>query len=294
MQIAYYPGCTLKTKAHNLETAAVYSMRELGVELVELDRWNCCGAVYSLADDDLIHLLAPVRDLIRAQEQGFDRMVTLCSMCYNTLARANLIMRSDETKRKTLNDFMEEEANYRGEVKVEHLLGFLRDTIGWDKVRAAVKRPLEGLKLAPYYGCTLTRPSDVSIDPAVTPNLFQDFISALGAEAVAYGAETECCGSYQIVSNPEAAYKTSFKVLDAASAKGADALVLSCPLCEYTLGRRQPDILNASGQGKPLPVIYFTQLLALALGLPPEISRFELNMPGVRELLVNRSIITAH
>ena len=100
-QVSYYPGCTLKTKALNLEAAALGSLRALGIEARELPRWNCCGAVFSLADDDLIHHLAPVRNLIRAAEQGSELVITMCSQCYNTLARANLLMREDEEKRKT-------------------------------------------------------------------------------------------------------------------------------------------------------------------------------------------------
>lgn len=291
MQIGYYPGCTLKTKARNLEEAAIRSMAELGVEMQELERWNCCGAVYSLADDDLIHILAPVRDLIRAKDQGFDKVMTLCSMCYNTLARANLLMRDDEEKRGTINTFLEEESDYAGEVEVVHLLSFIRDEIGWDKLKSAVKKPLGGLKLAPYYGCTLTRPKEVSIDSAVSPQVFRDFITALGAEFVEYDASTECCGSYQIVSNPEAAYSACSKIIASAEMKGADALALSCPLCEYNLGRRQDDVIKAHENLKPLPVYYFSQLLAIALGLPVEIGRFELNNPAAHAMINEKILV---
>jgi len=112
MKVSYYPGCTLKSKAKNLDRSAIAAMDLLGVELEELPRWNCCGAVHSLAEDDLIHRVAPVRDLIRVKEQGNDMVVTLCSMCYNTLARANLLMAEDLEKRKTINLFMDEEINY--------------------------------------------------------------------------------------------------------------------------------------------------------------------------------------
>ncbi len=293
MQIGYYPGCTLKTQARNLEESALRSMAALGVELRELERWNCCGAVYSLADDDLIHILAPVRDLIRAQDQGFDRVITLCSMCYNTLSRANLLMRDDETKRKAINDFLEEESNYEGEVEVVHLLGFLRDDIGWEQLREKVVRPLDGLTFAPYYGCTLVRPKEVSIDPAVTPQVFGDFIRALGGRSVDFEAATECCGSYNIVSNPDAAFKVSSRIIATAGERGADALVLTCPLCEYNLGRRQEDVIKANAGLRPLPVLYFTQLLALALGLGPDVCRFELNSPGTREWLEAKGLSAA-
>ncbi|MFH1132647.1 MAG: heterodisulfide reductase-related iron-sulfur binding cluster, partial [Pseudomonadota bacterium] len=155
MTIGYYPGCTLKTKAKNLEDSALACLNALGVEITELPRWNCCGAVFSLADDDLIHHIAPVRDLIRAKDEGHDQIVTLCSMCYNTLARANLLMKEDAEKRKTLNLFMDEETDYAGEVEVLHYLDFLRTKVGWKKLAAAVKVPLKDLRVAPYYGCTL-------------------------------------------------------------------------------------------------------------------------------------------
>ena len=188
MKASYYPGCTLKTKAKNLEEAAVASMAALGVEFQELPRWNCCGAVHSLADDDLIHHVAPVRDLIRAKEQGSDQVVTLCSMCYNTLARANLLMRNDEVKRKTINDFMNEEKPYKGEVEVVHFLNFLRDSVGWDNLAGKIKAPLNGMKIASYYGCTLVRPKDVAIEPA-DGRIMNEFVEALGAAPVRFCRE---------------------------------------------------------------------------------------------------------
>jgi len=285
MKIGYYPGCTLKNKAQNLEKSAIAAMAALGVELEELDRWNCCGVVYSLADDDLIHLLAPIRDLIRAKDQGYDRVLTICSMCYNTLARANKTILEDAEKRDTINTFMEEENDYNGDVEVVHLLSFLRDEIGWDKLNAAVKKPLEGLRLAPYYGCTLTRPDYISIDEPSFPTVFEDFVRALGAEITDYGASTECCGSYQIIANPDAAFAATAHIIGTAGNNGADALILSCPLCEYNIGRRQADMIAAHSDVKPLPVLYFTQLMALALGLPKDVCRFELNPHGTYEWL---------
>ena len=140
MKISYYPGCTLKSSAQNLENSALASLVHLGIEVEELPRWNCCGAVFSLADDDLIHQVAPVRDLIRARDAGHERLTTLCSMCYNTLARANKLVAEDEEKRKTLNLFMDEEPDYNGEVEVVHLLPWLRDNLGWDALRENIDR----------------------------------------------------------------------------------------------------------------------------------------------------------
>lgn len=289
MKASYYPGCTLKTKAKNLEDAAVASMAALGVEFEELTRWNCCGAVHSLADDDLIHHVAPVRDLIRAMEQGSEQVVTLCSMCYNTLARANLLMRNDEVKRKTINDFMNEEKDYKGEVEVVHFLNFLRDTVGWSNLKSKVKAPLTGMKIASYYGCTLVRPTDVAIEPAGGDQIMQEFVESLGGSTVDFAASTVCCGSYQILAHPEAALEAIARIIESASAAGAEALILSCPLCEFNLAKKQDELIRDQKISKKLPVYYFTQLLAIALGLGPESYRLDLNDTVSTEFLKARN-----
>jgi heterodisulfide reductase subunit B len=288
MKVSYYPGCTLKTKAKNLDDAAMASMAALGIELEELPRWNCCGAVHSLADDDLIHQVAPVRDLIRVKEQGRDKVLTLCSMCYNSLARANELMREDEEKRETINLFMDEEIDYAGEVEVVHFLNFLKDEIGWDKLRRQVKIPLDGLKVAPYYGCTLQRPRNVAIEPPGRFELMTQFLEALGATAVHFPAADLCCGSYQILGNPDAAKDAASTILDQAKKVGAEALVLSCPLCEFNLGKKQRVLFKEERIMKMIPTFYLTQLLAIALGLNPEVCRFELNDQASVKLLKSK------
>lgn len=291
MKIAYYPGCTLKTRAKNLEDTAISSLELLGFDIVELQRWNCCGAVYSLADDDLIHQVAPVRILIRAVEEGCDKLLTLCSMCYNTLARANLLMTEEEEKRGTLNDFMDEEKDYSGEVRVYHLLSLLRDEIGWDKVREKVKNPLNGLKVAPYYGCTLLRPKAVSIEKSSdNPKIMHEFLEAIGVKVVDFPSKSECCGSYNIVSNPEIAYRASHKILQSAKQRGAELLVSSCPLCEYNLGLRQSDLSGFFPGFEVIPTLYFTQLLAIAFGLGVDVLNLGLNEKMSGEFLKEKNL----
>jgi len=291
MKVNYYPGCTLKTKAKNLDDAARASMEALGFELEELPRWNCCGAVHSLTDDDLIHQIAPVRDLIRAKEQGNDQLITLCSMCYNTLARANLLMRNDIEKRETINLFMDEEIDYQGEVEVIHLLNFLRDHVGWDHLREKIKAPLNGLKVVTYYGCTLHRPRDVGIEPPGSFEIMTRFLEALGATVVDFPATDLCCGSYQILGNPQAAKGAASIILGQATKAGAEALVLSCPLCEFNLGKKQGALLEEEKISKVMPTFYFTQLLAVALGLGSTVCRFELNEEACLELLRGKDLL---
>ena len=199
--ISYFPGCTLKTKARNLEQPMIASLQALGIEVKELPRWNCCGAVPCLSDDDLLRLVAPVRDLVRAQEQGSSTLLAACSMCYNVLAHANHMVRTRADKLHTINLFMDEEPDYQGGVQVVHLLRLLRDELGWDGLRARVKRPLQDLKVAAYYGCTLQRPQQVRIDERPTPALFEEFLQALGATTVPFPAAHDSTRNLQKLPN---------------------------------------------------------------------------------------------
>lgn len=291
MKIVYYPGCTLKQKARNLESAALASLETLGLVVEELDRWNCCGAVYSLANDDLIHMIGPVRNLVRAKEQGANKIVTLCSMCYNTLARANRLMQTDEEKRDTINRFMDEEIDYFGEVEVVHYLTLLKEEIGWDTIKEKVQTPLANIKVAAYYGCTLQRPEEVGIEPMGRFDLMNDLLTAIGAEAVDFSAAATCCGSYQVITEEAGDNNAAAHVLKVAAGVGIDALATSCPLCEFNLGQQQEALLVRGKITENIPTFYFTQLLAIALGIAPEECLFELNDSKSVELLEAKSIL---
>lgn len=275
MKWSFFPGCTLKTRAKNLERSALAAMAGLGLDLVELPSWNCCGAVYSLADDDLIHRLAPVRILMRAREQKMQGLVTLCSMCYNTLAGANRMMKLDADKRETINRFMDDEEDYHGEVEVIHLLNLIRDEIGWDALRKRTRVSLGALTLAPYYGCTLQRPREIGIEPTGSFKLMRTLLEGLGATVVDFPDADRCCGSYEVLVNPSASASAAGAILSRAAKAGADALVVTCPLCEFNLGKKQDTLLKEEKIKKPVPIFYFTQLLAFALGLDPEVCGFD-------------------
>jgi len=262
-------------------------MAALDVHLVELPRWNCCGTVYSLADDDLIHHVAAVRNLIRVKQQGKNKLVTLCAFCYNTLKRANLVMKDSPDKRFAINSFMDEEPDYAGEVETVHLLQVLRDDVGWEKIAAKVKKPLKDVKVAPYYGCTLLRPQAVAIDSVERPVVLQDLIKALGATAVEFPYATECCGAYQVVNNRDIVSERTATILTSAAKSGAEVVAVSCPLCEYNL-RQAP-----AGSDHPgMPVLYFTQLMALAFGLDPETCGFEENSAQTRAWLKSKGLVS--
>ena len=281
----------MKTRARNLEEPAVASLEALGFELEEIPRWNCCGAAYSLAEDDLIHQVAPVRNLIRVKELGKSELVTLCAVCLNTLKRANLLMREDAEKRNTINSFMDEELDYDGGVKVVHLLEVLRDEIGWETLAQKVKLPLQDLRVAPYYGCTLLRPREVAIDSEDSPSILRKFLESLGAIPVDFPEFARCCGSYQVMSDPDGISEYARTILGSASSHGAEALVLTCPLCDYDLGLGQKQLMKKYSEFRAMPLFYFTQLLALALGLGPEVCHFELNHGAPEALLREKKLL---
>jgi heterodisulfide reductase subunit B len=297
IHLAYYPGCTLKTTAKNFEESTLASAKALGIELVEPKRWNCCGTVHALAKDDVMHHLAPVRNMLRVEEMyeagliDNKKMVTLCAMCYNTLKRSNQVFNDDSDKRKKIRDVMyKEEKEYGGTVEVLHFLEILRE-IGWDSVSKAVKKPLNGLKVAPYYGCLLLRPRGIGVDDADNPRIMEDLISALGAETIDFAYKQKCCGSYNTVHMKEVVADLSYKILRQAKNAGADILVAACPLCEYNLGPRQTEVKKLYPRFDSVPVVYFTQLMALAFGLKEDATAFQANQPDPRPLLVSKGFL---
>jgi heterodisulfide reductase subunit B len=268
------------------------SMGSLGVELVEMPVWNCCGTVYSLAVDELMHQLAPVRNLLRLKEQGENKVVSLCTMCYNSLKRVNMLMQTDREKRgKIVNFISEGEGEYGGEVEVLHLLEVLRDDIGFERVNSEIKNPLQGLKVAPYYGCLLLRPAEVAIDDPLRPTILESLLVSLGAQAIDFPHKTECCGSFQTVNNVELVVECARRILDSAVKAGAEVVITSCPLCAFNLDHRQREIRQIYSDFRGLPILYFTQLMALALGLGEGVCRFDLNHVDPRPLLASKGVM---
>jgi len=258
-RVAYFPGCALKDQARSYEAGSKKALEVLGYELVELSRWNCCGTVYALAQDDLVRHLGPLRNLVRTQEMGLDQLVTLCAMCYGTLRRSQRFVEEDEEGLSRISAFMDEEQEYAGGVKVLHLLTLLRDEVGFELLESKVTRPLEGLKVGAYYGCMLLRPRDVGVDDPDRPEVMERVLGALGATPVFFPERTECCGTYLTVARPDVVQARSERILASAKASGADVVVTSCPLCQFNLENRRP--AWAAG----LPVVYLGEVLAWAL-----------------------------
>mgnify|MGYP001130691646 CR=1 FL=1 len=320
MSLPYFPGCTLYTKALGFHDSAVAVMSALGQPLEELPQWTCCGASYSQVTDNLLTLAGPTRILAEAALMG-DRLVTACAFCFNTLKRTNLLLRAEEEKRKTVTDFIEKE--YRGQVEVLHLLQVLRDElrvegrftrepgfaevlgqgqernqsagrgqsgvpvqVGLEAVYQRVTQPLAGLRVASYYGCLLLRPAkEMALDDAEDPRVMEDLTLALGAEVVDYPHRTECCGSFLAVSKDSVTAERAFTILEAAARRGAQAVMVSCPLCQYNLDVHQPAMAERYAGFSPVPVFYFTQLMAMAFALDAQVCHFERHVVTPYEVL---------
>ena len=257
MKYSYYPGCTLRNKATELDIYARKSAELLGFTLEEIADWQCCGGVYPLGTDEIATKLSSVRALADAKAKGQD-LVTLCSACHHVIKRVNDDMKNVDDIRMRANNYLKLDEPYGGETNVLHFLEVLRDRVGFDELKKKVVNPLTGKKIGAYYGCLLLRPGKImAFDDPENPTILEDFIRAIGAEPVYYPCRNECCGGYISLKEKEQAEKLSTNIGASAKGFGAEMLITACPLCMYNLNKSQSD----------LPVKYFTELLAEALGV---------------------------
>ena len=256
MKYVYYPGCTLKTKAQELERSALESAETLGIKMVEQAQWQCCGAVYPLDDKEIASRLSVARSLISAYNND-EKIVTLCSACHHLMKRINNDIKTKEEVRNKINGYLENEIPYNGQGKVAHYLEVLRDDVTFSEIKSKVKNPLTGRRIGAYYGCLLLRPQEeMNFDNVENPKIIEEFIEALGGVAVKYPYRTECCGGYLTINNKSLSDEMGDNILKSALAHEIDEIVTACPLCKY----------NLEGKSSKIKITYFTELLSEALG----------------------------
>jgi heterodisulfide reductase subunit B len=272
MKVSYFPGCTLNTTGKGFDNAVRASTAVLGLELVELPDWNCCGATYPLIIDNMLELAAPAHVLVAARDAAQDVsdnsaiLTTACTTCYNVLKRTNLFIREHQEERERIEAFIE--AEYAGEVEVKDIVHLLRDDVGFDAVGEKVQKPLTDLKVAAYYGCMVLRPpAEVAYDDPDHPMSLDDLMAALGATPVDFPHKNECCGAYLAVKDPGVTREMVYTIMKSAQAAGAEAMVTNCPLCQFNLDKQQAEMQRLHASYRPIPVFYFSQLMGLALGL---------------------------
>ncbi len=256
MRLSYYPGCSLHAtaKEYGLSTRAV--CEALGIELVEIPDWCCCGASSAHSVNRTLSIALPARNIAAAQGDGLD-IVVPCAACFGNMRKADAALRENEELRHQIEGLVS--FQYSGKLQVLHLLDVICNRVGLEAVRQRVVKDLAGLKVAPYYGCLLVRPPEVcGFDDAENPTTLDNLLGAIGAEPVKWSYKTECCGASLALIQPEIVEKLAGEITEMALEAGASCIATACPLCSTNLETRQK---------ANLPVFYFTELLGLAFGL---------------------------
>ncbi len=266
MKLALYPGCSLESTAKEYLDSTVVVAKALGIELEEIPDWICCGSTPAHMADELLSISLPAYNLQQAKQMDAEGVTVACASCYSRLRAANYAVTTDTGKREKVGKVLGED--YAGDVPVSHLLEPIGDIIKLPEFEARLKQKLSGLKVASYYGCLLVRPPGITgFDDTEDPQSMDRVVKAVGAEPVDWRSKVECCGAALAFARPEIVEKLSGQILQDARDCGADVVLVACPLCHSNLDLRQCDIEKYLGVDLEIPVLYFTQLLGLALGI---------------------------
>ena len=264
MKYAYYPGCSLHGPAKQYDMSVKAVCQKIGIDLWEVPDWACCGASSAHSFGHLLGLAIPAKTLVPAEKEGLD-IVAPCAACWQRLVWVNHEVNTNPEMRDKINQAIE--AELTGSSKVLSIMEAISNA-GTDKIAQAVKRPLKGLKIAAYYGCYYVKPPKVAhVDHPENPHIIDDIMTSAGAEAVDWPFKTECCGASLGFVDFNTTLAMSKKVLEYAVKSGADVMVTACPLCQQNLDMQQATINKKFGTKYNIPVIYFTQLLAYAMGI---------------------------
>lgn len=268
-KFAYFPGCSLEKIASSYNKSTLETTKVFDIELQELDDWNCCGATTYFHVDQLLAYTLVARNLALAEKEGLD-LVAPCSACYKNAFFTNQILKEDKDLAEHINFALEEDdLQFNAEIAVHHLIDVFVNEIGMDEITAKVTNPLKGLQIAPYYGCQIVRPRKNG-EEIENPRFFEELISAIGADPVNFPERLRCCGGSLIMTSRVPALNMVHILLQSAERNGADVIATACPLCQVNLECYQTAVNEEFGTDFKLPVLYFTQLLGLSLGLSPK------------------------
>jgi len=282
MKYAYYPGCSASGTSKECEESLQATMRYLGVELAELEDWNCCGAAMATGISYLLSVALPARNLALAERAESD-LVTGCSRCYMNLIRAVHYTENNASVREKVNVLLAETGvQYSGKARLRHILDVIINDVGLDAVAEKVKRPLGGLRVAPYYGCCQGMWTYAQFDSVEDPHCFDELLATLGAQVVDYPLKTACCGGTLSMSKRSVGAKLIGDLL--AAAGDADCIVTACPLCMFNLNSFQKEAGRARSTHFDIPILFLTQIMGMAFGLPEKALGLQRNTVPVDSL----------
>lgn len=278
MKIAVYWGCKIPTAQYSYEMSVRQVFPHFDIELVDLKATSCCGGpVRSINTSAAMYLSA--RNLALASQTGLEDLLFPCNECHFMLSEAKHRIDNDREMRRKIEELLREEGlTYSSDVKIWHIVDLLHDVVGIDAVKARVKKPLKGLKFAVHPGCQIIRPSEIGrVDSAENPRKLDALVEAVGAETLEYSEKLDCCGAALLYSHEDAALSLAGSKLKAVQAYGVDGFVDTCPYCHIMYDARQKEAAATVGGKLSLSVLYYTQLLGLALGIDQEKLGLHLN-----------------
>lgn len=291
MEIAYYPGCSLHASSELYDIQCKKVLEELGIELREIEDWNCCGATSASKTDDFLAIALPARNLGIAVASGFSEMVIPCSSCYSRSLISQKRLADDPELKERINENLAKKVE--GKIKISSILEVLVLRAESGEIAEKAIKQLEGLRPACYYGCLLTRfPCDVDLpDDVENPQGMDILCKAIGSEPLDWGYKTDCCGASASVTDTDQSFLLMSRIIMDAVARGANCLVTSCPMCQFNLDAYQGQIGERYGIGKRLPVYFITELLGIALGISPKELQIDKHFVNATELLKELKLI---
>lgn len=283
MSYSYYPGCSLEATSIEYDLSMREVFKALDISLEEIPDWNCCGASAAHSQSHLLSLALPARDLAKAEEMG-STVVVPCPSCYQNVKRVKEYVEESEERRDEINRTLDGTGmKVEGKVEIKHPLDVIVNELDLEKVVEKVKVPLEGLRVVIYYGCLITRPEGkYTFDNTDEPRSMDRIVQALGGSVLHFTRKTRCCGGPVLMTNEDTTLRLSYDIIKEAKEADAQAIVVACPLCHMSLDAKQASIEKRYSEKLDMPVIYFTQLMGLALGIEP-------GKLGLDKLVVNPS-----
>jgi heterodisulfide reductase subunit B len=283
-QYSYFPGCSLKSTAVAYDQSVRATSASLGIELIELEDWNCCGTTAYSSINRLESICVPCRNLALGEKTGLD-IVTPCTACYRTFERVNSHLRLYPFLKPRVDRVLAAAGlEYHGKVKVRHLAEVLLKDVGVEAIASKVVSPLHGLRVALYYGCLLVRPR-VAFDDPENPQSLDGLLESLGAEVVPFPEKGRCCAGSLIVSNVDLALSMIQRILESAHINDAECIVTVCPLCQLNLDAYQGMVNSRFGTRYKLPVVFLSQLLGTALGIEPKALGYDRGIVSSKKVL---------
>jgi len=289
MEYSYFPGCSLEATAKEYDMSTREVCRALDIDLVEIEDWNCCGATAIRTLSRATSVAMPTRSLAIAEKMDRD-VVAPCNACFHKLRKSAHVLKNDKQLNETVNRILKEEEGleFTGKNRIRHLADVFANDVEPDVLKSKVVKSLENLKVAPYYGCLIVKaPQFMEYENPERPMVMDRVLESMGADVLDFDLKTRCCGGPVVMTKEDVALKLTGDILKRAKELGADCVAVLCPMCHFNLDGKQSAVEKYLGETLDLPILYFTQLMGLALGIEPKKLGLKRNLVGVEKIVAS-------